>query len=110
MVNNLIEFPGGNCRKNEEHEQEEKRTEHLNIHRLTEMLQFLAKLRSSDKASFNRRNIDVRAELLESATRDELFQTVNQSDKAEWIRHPSYYHAIVEKFKKGGLMPGRKSK
>lgn len=110
MVNNLIEFPGGNQRKNEEHEQKEEGTEHLNIHRLTEMLQFLAKLGSSDSASFNRRNVDIRAELLESATRDELFQTVNQSDEAEWMRQPSYYHAIVEEFKKRGLMPGGRGK
>jgi len=76
----------------------------LNQHIFTEMLIFLTELKKTDPRSYDLENIEIRKADLTKSSDEDLFTRINDSNKDDWKKHPSYYHALIAEIKSRDLI------
>lgn len=69
-----------------------------------DMLNFLTALAKSDSRSTNSSNIEIRKQNLNKAETPWLVEMVNNSNRSNWGRNATYYHAIIAILRERGIL------
>ena len=105
-LNNMGEivklFPSGSDDSGESGES--KFDQRLNVENVVLMLEFLTALTRGDQSALHQPNIEVRRDLVSTATDQELFTIANRSNESDWQEHPSYYHALIAELRERRLI------
>ncbi len=80
-------------------EKREGNDDHLNMYKLTDVLNILTALKKADISAFGQRTIDRKRKLVSGYTDNELFGWINNYTEATIKVHPSFFGAIIDELR-----------